>query len=197
MSEKDKSEQHPEEKPRETQNKTVRAYTRRQTLYDYVCQLPNCPYCRNETLQSPFKGRKWCREDARMEFKRRRRAEDAIEKNRIPGLVGKPASYEEKIKKVGVFFIHALDGDQFYRVGYAKSLEEYMKMYYPQGTETIQDFDPSLVVRAQLADALMAKLKTKFSQTQIEQAEGVTFFRLDTAQVIIAKMLVKEHLLAK
>jgi hypothetical protein len=168
----------------------VGSYTRKQMLYDYTCQLPECPYCHNVVQQSLFKGRKWCREDARMEFKRRERAQKAIAANRDPGVLGKPTNYEDRLKRMGVFFIHILDDSQLYRMSYSKSWEEYQNEYLLNSGHE-QDFDAVLVVRTPLANTLINKLNKKFKQFREGESN---LFHIGSSEIKIAHMLVKEHL---
>lgn len=163
-------------------------YTRRRRVYTYYCSLPDCPYCHNKPLQAFHPSRKWCCDDARAEFRRRERAEIAIQEGRDPGVVGPPANLADKEKHVGAFFIHALDDSDLYRIGYSDTWEAYETQYLNQSAENV-DFDAIVAVRAAMLDSLSQKIHRKFEHLHVED----NLFRLAPADVKVAHQMVLEH----
>lgn len=171
----------------------VVTYTRKRRLFKYVCSLENCPYCRNIPQTAKHPSKKWCTEDARVEFRRRERARVAIENQRNPGLLGRPGELDNKSK--GVFYIHILDkpkrldGTNIYRIGSAPTWDEYEAKYL-RDNEIRNSFDAVLITLTFQAEALVEKIIRNNEDKRQENG----LFHLSDPDVRIAHQIVIEHI---
>jgi len=164
-------------------------YTRTRRVYSFVCALDECPYCKNVPMKAKHPKRRWCSEEARAEAGRRKRAVEAIRAGRVPGKLGNPLIEENKLTKMGVFFVHSLDKlPDVYRVGHATSWENYEAEYVSEATEK-HDFDAIVIVRTPLADLLERKIGRKFSGHRVAE----TLYRLEEADIKVVHQMVLEH----
>lgn len=171
----------------------VVTYTRKRRLFKYVCSLENCPYCRNIPQTAKHPSKKWCTEDARVEFRRRERARVAIENQRNPGLLGRPGELDNKSK--GVFYIHILDkpkrldGTNIYRIGSAPTWDEYETKYL-RDNQIRNSFDAVLITLTHQAEALVEKIIRNNEDKRQENG----LFHLSDPDVRIAHQIVIEHI---
>lgn len=165
-------------------------YRRTRRVYTFICALEDCPYCKNVRMKAKNPRRKWCSEEARAEAGRRKRAAEAIQAGRVPGKVGNPLIEVDKLKKMGVFYIHSLDKSvDIYRIGYTKSWEIY-ESNYPTESANIHDFDATIIVRTPLADLLERKILRKFGGNHVTDS----LYRLETSDIRVAHQMVLEHI---
>lgn len=162
-------------------------YTRRRRVYKFYCQLDNCPYCRNVQLNAFNPKRRWCREEARAELRRRERALIAIQNKRHPGLRGRPFDPSEEPE--GIFFIHFLDQLLLYQIGFFISWDEYAATYLIDPAPQ-HNFDGTLVIATPLVTLLEYKITVKFEELKVEDNR----YRLEPADVRIAHHMILEHL---
>jgi hypothetical protein len=171
----------------------VVTYTRKRRLFKFLCSLENCPYCRNEPQTARHPSKKWCTEDARAEFRRRERARIAIENQRNPGVLGKPAELDNK--RIGVFYIHILDkpkrldGTNIYRVGSTATWNDYEEQYL-MDNDLRQSFDAVIITLTYQPEALAEKIVRKNEDKQQENG----WFHLSDPDVRIAHQIVIEHI---
>jgi len=171
----------------------VVTYVRKRRLFKFYCSLDNCPYCLNKPLKAKHPSKKWCCEDARAEFRRRERAREAIENQRSPGVVGKPAELDNE--RMGIFYIHALDkpkrldGTNIYRVGSSKSWSEYEEQFLADD-QVRNSFDAAIITMVHEPEVLVAKIVRKNEDKQ--QEDGLFF--LPDPDLRIAHQIVIEHI---
>lgn len=68
----------------------ISAYTRNITLITIVCACSECQFCQNKPIHGVHYNKKYCCEDARVEHRRLKRAEQAKAEGREPGRRGRP-----------------------------------------------------------------------------------------------------------
>lgn len=164
------------------------SYTRQRRVYTFICALEDCPYCKNVPMKARNPTRKWCSEEARAEFGRRKRAAQAIEAGRVPGKVGNPLIESDKLSQMGVFFIHALDKlPDVYKVGHTESWDAYETDYPTEAAP--QGFDATILVRTPLADLLARKIIRKFDDANVTD----NLFKLEAADMRVIQQMVTEH----
>ncbi len=73
----------------------VSAYTRNIKLRSIVCACPECRFCQNKPIHDVHYNKKYCSENARVEHRRVKRAEQAKAEGREPGRVGRPPNRKE------------------------------------------------------------------------------------------------------
>ncbi|MEO1666726.1 MAG: hypothetical protein AAFU54_18960 [Chloroflexota bacterium] len=167
-------------------------YTRKRRLYKFVCNLENCPFCRNEKQYARHPSKKWCSEEARAEARRRERARVAIDAQRDPGAIGKPIQNIQS--RLGVIYLHVLDkpkrldGTSIYRLGSSPSWEEYQGEYLDD-SNIRNSFDAVIITMLEHADSLAHKIARKNEDKQ--QDDGL--FYLADSDVRIAHQIVIEH----
>ncbi len=170
----------------------VVTYTRKRRLFKYVCSLENCPYCRNVPQTAKHPSKKWCVEDARVEFRRRERARVAIENQRNPGLRGRPAELDNENK--GVFYLHILDkpkrldGTNIYRIGSATTWDEYEEKYL-KVNEVRNLFDAVIITLTYQSEALVEKI----IRNNEDKCQENGLLYLSDPDVRIAHQIVIEH----
>lgn len=171
----------------------VVTYTRKRRIFKFVCRLENCPYCRNVPQTAKHPSKKWCQEDARVEFRRRERARKAIANQRNPGLRGRPAELDNKHK--GVFYIHILDkpkrldGTNIYRIGSNLTWAEYEETYL-RDNEIRNSFDAVIITLTYQAEALVEKMISN----NIDKLQEDGLFYLSDPDIRIAHQIVIEHI---
>jgi len=171
----------------------VVTYTRKRRLFKFMCSLENCPYCRNVPQTARHPSKKWCTEDARAESRRRERARIAIESQRNPGVLGKPAELD--IGRTGVFYIHILDkpkrldGTNIYRIGSETTWTDYENKYL-KDNRIRNSFDAVIITLTYQPEALVEKI-TRKNEDQLQE-NGL--FYLSDPDVRIAHQIVIEHI---
>lgn len=171
----------------------VVTYVRKRRLFKFYCSLDNCPYCRNVPQTARHPSKKWCTEDARVEFRRRERARIAIENQRHPGLRGRPLEFEFKSK--GVFYLHILDkpkrldGTNIYRIGSNQTWNYYQKKYL-SNNEIRNSFDAVIITLTDQPAALVEKI---VQNNKDKLQENGLLYLLDS-DVRIANQIVREHI---
>lgn len=171
----------------------VVTYTRKRRLFKYICSLENCPYCRNMPQTARHPSKKWCTEDARVEFRRRERARIAVENQRNPGLRGRPSDLDNESK--GVFYLHILDkpkrldGTNIYRIGSAKTWDEYEEKYL-RDNQIRNSFDAVIITLTYQPETLVEKIIRNNADKL--QKNGLLYL-LDP-DVRIANQIVIEHI---
>lgn len=172
-------------------------YTRQRKLFFYYCDLDKCPYCENKRVKGK-KGKKWCREEARLEFKRRERAQTAIKDGRSPGGFGKPPLQVE-LGLPGMVYLHTIDKKddddlpQIYRLGYSESLSDYEKIYIndPLMRNT---FDAIVSVIVYQPEELVQKiLKRNNEKLWDEKEKRWELYNLTNPESKIAHQMAREH----
>ncbi len=83
------------EKTEDPSCQEVSAYTRNIKLTSIVCACPECHFCQNKPIGDVHYNKKYCCEDARVEHRRLKRAEQAKAEGREPGRRGRPPKGKE------------------------------------------------------------------------------------------------------
>lgn len=74
----------------------VSAYTRNIQLTSIVCACPKCLFCQNKPIHDVHYNKKYCCEDARVQHRKLKRAERAVQEGRQPGRRGRPPKNKER-----------------------------------------------------------------------------------------------------
>jgi|GEM_PF-843127 len=153
------------------------------SVYQFICSLEDCPYCQNKPQKAYHPSKKWCSEEAREEYRRRSRVQDAIQDKRDP-------KFGAKVKNPdttpGIFYIHMLDGSRNCEIGTTVNLSGYQA----KNSDKNIDFDTVIVIKTSNPDSLKDRVERSFKNKQTEDG----LFDLTLPEIRIAHQMVIEHI---
>ena len=168
-------------------------YTRQRKLHTFTCKLINCPYCQNTPQPAKHPTKKWCSAEARIEYRRRQRARQAMDEGRIPGSEGRPSYLT--LGTPGIFYMLLLyepvleaENEHAYLIGSINSqreLTEFLKEHDLHGKH-----DTAIIILTYHPEELAEKIKQRYSDKQ-HFAHPADHYYL--TEVRLAHQMTNEH----